>query len=425
MNEFLGKSILVMGATSQTVPFITKAQEMGIKVYCADYSESATAKRYADFPLLIDCFDIDQLEKVVEEKSIDGIVLGCADVLLPPYEELCRRTGKPCYATKEQVATFGNKKGLKIKLKEYGLPYIPEFSLVDIETIKDEDFPVFVKPVDNCSSKGMSVCYRREDLKQSVEKALGASRSKTILVERYMVCDDISITYTFVDGNVFVTSISDRYVNREQEGVGTITTALVYPSKYTQLYFDTIHDKACRMFREMGIKNGVLTMQSFVEEGKIMFYDPAFRTTGGQGYIIYNYFGAVDQIRMLIEFSLTGKMTEDISSISEECNFGSSWAVNLVLLVKTGIIKSIVGLDEAKKVPGVINVTPTHFEGDSVKGRGTLDQTLARLHIVADTKEELSQAIDSVIRGVRVFDTEDNDMLLTQFDTKDLQNYYV
>lgn len=427
MNEYKGKSILIMGATSQTVPFITKAHEMGVKVYCADNSTTAIAKRYADYPLLIDCFDIDQLEIVVNEKSIDGIVLGCADVLLSPYEELCHRTGKPCYATREQVDTFGNKKGLKIKLKEYGLPYIPEFKVSgeDTSIIKDEQFPIFVKPVDNCSSKGMSVCFKREDFSESVKKALDASRSKTILVERYMLCDDISITYTFADGNIFVTSISDRYVNREQKGVGTITTALVYPSKYTKLYFDTIHEKACNMFRALGIKNGVLTMQSFVENGQIMFYDPAFRTTGGQGYILYNYFGAVDQIRMLIEFALTGKMTNDIGKISTSCNFGSAWAVNLVVLIKTGTIKSIKGIEEAKRVPGVINVTQSHFEGDTVTGRGTLDQTLARLHIVADTKEELSQAIDSVIRGVRVFDTEDNDMLLTQFDTKDLQKYYV
>lgn len=425
MNEFIGKTILILGATSQTVPFIEKAHEMGIRVYCSDYNPDAIAKRYADYPLNIDCFDLDALAKKVIDLSIDGIVLGCADPLLAPYAELCKRLGKPCYATKEQVETLGNKKGLKEKLKDYGLPFIPEFELTsgkDVD-LKDDDYPVFVKPVDNCSSKGMSVCYKREDFADSVSKALSASRSKTILIERYMVCDDISITYTFVNGRIFVTSISDRYVNREQVGVGTITTALVYPSKYTQLYFDTIHEKACDMFRGLGIRNGVLTMQSFVENGKIMFYDPAFRTTGGQGYIIYNHFGTVDQIKMLIEFALTGKMTDNISEISDSCNFGKSWAVNLVVLVKTGTIKSIKGIEEANLVPGVINVTQNHFEGDIVKGRGTLDQTLARLHIVANTKEELAASIDAVIKGLQVVDADGNDMLLQQFDTSELNNY--
>lgn len=416
--EFKGKKILILGATSQTVPFVKKAQSMGIEVHVADHLENSVAKKYADVPVLINCFDIDALEKYVNTNNIDGILLGCADILLPSYNELCTRTGKYCYGTKEQIEVFGNKKGLKEKLREYDLPFIPEYSVTDenASAIPDNEFPVFVKPVDNCSSKGMSVCNTRAEFVISLNKALEASRSKTVLVERYMICDDISITYTFVDGKAYVTSISDRYVNREQKGYGTISTALVYPSKYTQLYFDTIHEKATRLFADMGIRNGVLTIQSFVEDGKIMFYDPAFRTTGGQGYIIYEHFGVVDQIDMLIEFALTGKMTDNTTSISETCNFGSDWAVNLVLLVKTGKIGFIKGLKEAENIPGVINVTQCHFVGDEVKGKGTLDQTISRMHIVAPSKEKLAESIKSVLEGLVVTDVEGNNMLMQQFD---------
>lgn len=424
--KYKGKKILILGATSQTVPFVKKAQSMGIEVHVADYLEKSVAKKCADVPVLINCFDIDSLEKYVLENAIDGILLGCADILLPSYYELCARTGKYCYAKKEQIEVFGNKKGLKNKLREYELPYIPEYNFSDDNSIAIpvEDFPVFVKPVDNCSSKGMSVCNSQSEFDTCINKALDASRSKTVLVERYMVCDDISITYTFVDGKAYVTSISDRYVNREQKGYGTISTALVYPSKYTQLYFDTVHEKAIRLFKDMDIKNGVLTIQSFVEDGKIMFYDPAFRTTGGQGYIIYEHFGVVDQIKMLIEFSLTGKMTDTVSEIKDSCNFGTSWAVNLVLLVKTGVIGSIQGIDEAKDIPGVINVTQCHFVGDNVKGKGTLDQTISRMHIVASSKSELASIIQRVLNGLIVTDVDGNDMLMEQFNPNILNEEY-
>lgn len=426
MKKFEGKKILILGATSQTVPFVKKAQEMGIIVYVADHLENSVAKRYADVPVLVNCFDVDALVEVVQKESIDGIVLGCADILLPSYNELCTRTGKYCYATKEQIEVFGNKKGLKEKLKQYGLPFIPEYHVYDSAAteIRDDEFPVFVKPVDNCSSKGMSVCNNRSEFESCLNKALDASRSKTILVERYMVCDDISITYTFVNGQAYVTSISDRYVNREQAGYGTISTALVYPSKYTQLYFDTIHEKAVRLFRDMGIKDGVLTIQSFVEDGKIMFYDPAFRTTGGQGYIIYEHFGVVDQIGMLIEYSLTGKMTEDLSTISDACNFGNSWAINLVILVQTGKIGYIKGLSEAAEIPGVINVTQCHFEGDEIKGKGTLDQTVSRMHIVSNTKEEMAVIIQKIFDGLDIRDEKGDNMLLTQFNPNILTTEY-
>lgn len=426
MDTLKDKKILILGATAQTVPFIKTAQKMGIKTYVADHIETSPAKKYADFPLLINCFDIDALEKAVYEYAIDGIVLGCADILLPSYQKLCERTGKFCYATSEQISVFGNKKGLKSMLKKYGLPFIPEYSVEKIEDcnlIPDEDFPIFVKPVDNCSSKGMSVCYVRDNFEECYNKAMSASKSKTILVESFMECDDISITYTFVDSNVFVTSISDRYVNRDQKGVGTITTALVYPSKYTDLYFKTIHDKACKMFKDLRIVNGILTIQAFAKDGKIMFYDPAFRVTGGQGYIFFDYFGKVDQIKMLIEFSILGSMLNGPINIDPSCNFGDKWAVNLVILAKTGQIGVIEGIEEIKRMSGVINVTQSHFDGDVITGRGTLDQTVARLHIVADTKEDLGVLIDRVLATIRVTSNDGSNMLLTQFDTEMLKTY--
>jgi biotin carboxylase len=354
-------------------------------------------------------------------------VLGCADILLPVYQKLCERTGKYCYATAEQVSIFGNKKGLKGMLKKYGLPYIPEYQFAtigDCNLISDDEFPVFVKPVDNCSSKGMSVCYTRDDFQSCYNKAMDASRSHTILVEQYMVCDDISVTYTFVSGRVYVTSISDRYVNREQKGVGTITTALVYPSKYTELYFETIHEKACRLFEDLKIENGILTIQAFAKDNKIMFYDPAFRVTGGQGYIFFDYFGKVDQIKMLIEFSITGNMMGNGEEIDSSCNFGKNWATNLVILAKTGTIGSIEGFDKIKDYPGVLNVTQSHFEGDEIRGRGTLDQTVARIHLVADDKEKLQELINRVLDTITVTDVKGENMLLKQFEPSILSTAY-
>ncbi|MCD7738469.1 MAG: hypothetical protein LUH58_05435 [Lachnospiraceae bacterium] len=418
-----GKKLLIMGATAQTVPFVETAKEMGIITYVADHLEDSVAKKYADRPLLVNCLDVDALEKIVRDESIDGVLVGCADILVPYYAELAERTGKFCYVTGKQASVLGNKKGLKKSLRKYGLPTIPEYfpdEYGNYETIKFH-FPVFVKPVDNNSAKGMSVCYCEEEFEAAKEKALAASRSKTILVEDYMVCDDITVSYTLVDGEVHVVSIYDRYVNREQKGVGTIPTGLLYPSKYTDLYFETAHDKVCKMFPALDMKNGVLSIQAFVCDGKIMFYDPAFRTTGGQGYLFYKYFGMCDQIKMLIRFALTGSMVDEKENIKWQCNFGSSCAMNLVILIKTGVIGKIEGLEQIKDLPGVLNITQCHFEGDGVTNYGTLDQTLARLHLIADSKENLRELIKKILNLVKVVDCSGNNMLLgQQFDYNEL-----
>ncbi len=408
-----------MGATAQTVPFVEYSKKWEIKTYVADHVVNSPAKKYADVPLLINCFHVDELERLVNEEKIDGILLGCADVLLPYYQQLCERTNKFCYATREQVKVFGNKKGLKQALKDHELPTIPEYDLMNGEIDFNQlSYPLFVKPVDNNSSKGMSVCHDYSEMEKCCSKALSASTSKTILIEKYMVCDDICVTYTFIDKEVYVTSISDRYVNRENLDTGTITTALIYPSKYTDLYFDTMHKKMCELFQSLEICNGVLTIQAFVEDGKIMFYDPAFRTTGGQGYIFFNHFGILDQVEMLITFALSGKMVLKEKCLTHICNFGDKWAANLVILIKTGIIKDIQGFEEIESIKGVLNITQSHFNGDAIVEKGTLDQAVARLHIVADSKKELSERIKKSLSLIHITDENGNDMLIKQFDSK-------
>jgi hypothetical protein len=178
------------------------------------------------------------------------------------------------------------------------------------------------------------------------------------------------------------------------------------------------------MFEDLKIKNGILTIQAFVKDNKIMFYDPAFRVTGGQGYIFFEYFGKVDQIKMLIEFSITGNMIENEEAIDSSCNFGKNWATNLVILAKTGTIGLIEGFDKIKDYPGVLNVTQSHFEGDEIRGRGTLDQAVARIHLVADNKENLKELINRVLDVITVTDVKGKNMLLKQFEPSILSTAY-
>ncbi len=112
---FNNKKILILGATSETVKLVQRANEMGLETFVVDPYVDAPAKRYANHAIDIDCFDIEKLVNLVEKNKIDGILPGCADILIPIYFELCSRTGKYCYVNKEIVYTLNNKNGELIK----------------------------------------------------------------------------------------------------------------------------------------------------------------------------------------------------------------------------------------------------------------------------------------------------------------------
>lgn len=418
--KFQGKKLLVLGATAQTVPMVETANDMGVITYVADHISGSLAKRSASVAVDIDCFDVDSLEQVVRKERIDGIIVGCADRLLLPYYELCRRVQKPCYVAKDILDVFNNKKGLKTALKKYGLPVIPEWNYVGEQTkTEDWELPVFIKPADNNSAKGMSVCYQRKEISAAIEKAMDTSASKTILVERYMNCDDITVNYMFFNGFPIVFYITDRYVDRGQAGCGTIPTALIYHSKYKQLYFDTMHDKMCRMFTDLGLKNGILLLQGFVQNGQIMFYDPALRITGEQGHIFIKHATSVDQIAILISYALTGKMGEKIKVPQGDVLY-CGWGCELVINAGLGRIGKINGLREVERLPEVLRVTQIHFPGDEIVMRGTLDQTIARIHVMAESKDGMKDSAERILSMISVVDESGNNMLLGQVNLKEI-----
>jgi len=422
MDNFSGKKILFLGATPETIPLVKTAKECGLITYVADHVENSPAKVYADYPVLENCFEVEKMCEIVNTQKIDGVLIGCADILVPVYQQVCEITNKYCYVTKQQVDVFGNKKGLKNKLVEYGLPVIPEYKLDKsffVEDLKNIIYPVFVKPVDNNSSKGMSICSNEEELRIAFAKALSFSRSQNVLVEKYMISDDFYVEYLFENGNIHVISIGDRYVTR-QPGVGTITAAFIYPSKYADLYFATTHEKICKLFHGIKMSNGTLVLQGFIEDGKIMFYDPGLRINGGQDYFLIKHTNNFDLLRSLVNFSITGQMLSPEENVNL-WQLNGNRASNLVFSVKTGKIGKIEGIEEAKLKKNVINVTQEHKTGDVISLYGTGQQILSRMHLVAGSLEELLDTIRLIQNNVKVYDESGNDILLPGFD---LNKYY-
>ena len=413
------KKLLILGSTAETIPLVKTANRMGLVTFVADNRKDSPAKAFAARPVLIDGFDVDSLCALVRDEGMDGVMVGCADILVPVYRELCERTGLFCYIPADQGHVFCNKMHFKEALRAHGLPVIPEYHL-DGRFLEEDlariEYPVLLKPVDNNSSRGMTVCYDRSDLGDAYRKAMECSRSRTILVEKYMVCDDFTLGYVFRKGKVTVMFTSDRYVNREQKGCGTITAAVFYPSRFSELYFATTHARICRLFEDSKISDGTMSIQGFIQNGEIMFYDPAFRISGGQEYLLNRHFCGVDLLEALIGFSLTGNMGKGWLHRDDFWKFDGKCACNLAFSVKTGTIGGIEGLDEVEAWPEMINVTREHGPGDVIQDAGTAQQNIARVHLVADGKASLAERVKKAQSIVKVFDCRGEDMMLGGVD---------
>ncbi|MDE7104357.1 MAG: ATP-grasp domain-containing protein [Ruminococcus sp.] len=416
------KKLLIMGANPETISLICKAKDMGIKTYVTDYNKKTYAKKFADVPLNIDAMNIDAIVDYVRKENIDGVLVGVAEALMTSYCKVCAELEYPCFASLEQFEIMTAKNKFKDTCRKYGVPVVDEYSVDNPDEIR---YPVVVKPVDSSSSKGISICQNRAELDTAVEKALSFSPSKTILIEKYMGGLEVIMYYVIQNGEPSFVAMCDRYTSKEQEGITQLPSAYIFPSKHIERFKSEADEKVCNMLRGLNIENGVLFLQSFIDDdGSVRVYEPGFRLNGAQEHMIVSQITGIDAKELLINYALNGKMSDKKVSEMADPYFKGKWACKLSPLVKEGKIGRIEGVDAIRNMYGVISVNPNYEDGETVKGLGTQRQMAANIFIYADNRDELAERVDQVIKNFRVFDENDGNMLLKPFDIDIIMQEY-
>lgn len=420
-REFEGKKLLILGGNPETKPLVEIANNMGIKTIVTSGRHSDTAKAVAWKSYDVDGMDVPGLIALAKEEQVDGVLVGVADILVPSYCKVCDALGVPCYATQQIVDVFAFKDVFKATCERYGVHGIPEYYLdadMKREDLDKIEYPVMIKPVDNGGGVGMTVAYNEGELLEGVHKALNASNKKRFIVEKYMQCDDMGMYYTFKDGYCSASCIYDRYTTDEQPGLSRVCLGGTYPSKHLNAYFERMHNNALRLFKEIGIKNGVLMLSGFYDNGEFYVYDTGFRLQGEAPHLLMKAIHGFDQREMLIRFALTGSEGNVNLEEEDDTKLRGHWAATLWVLLKNGHITQIQGLEHVEEDPRVVaNIQRLH-EGDDVATEwvGTEKQVLTRMYLVCDSKVELANCLKEYQEKIRVLDEQGNNLVLKGFN---------
>lgn len=420
-REFEGKKLLILGGNPETTPLVEIANSMGIKTIVSSGRHTDAAKKVAWKSYDVDGMDVAGLISIARDEQVDGVLVGVADVLVPSYCKVCDALELPCYATQEIVDVFAFKDVFKATCERYGVHGIPEYYL-DAE-MKREDldkiqYPVMIKPVDNGGGVGMTVAYNESDLIEGVKKALEASNKKRFIVEKYMLCDDMGMYYTVKDGYCSASCIYDRYTTDEQPGLSRVCLGGTYPSKHLDEYFERMHENTVRMFKEIGIENGILMLSGFYEDGEFYVYDTGFRLQGEAPHLLMKAIHGFDQREMLIRFALTGSEGNIDLKKDDDTKLRGKWASTLWFLLRKGHISKIEGLDKISEDKRVVANIQRLNEGDDVLPEwiGNEKQVLTRMYLVCDSKRELAECLKEYQEKVKVYDENGNNMVLKGFN---------
>lgn len=420
-KDLKGKKLLLVGGLHTTADLVNLAHRNGVEIGVADYNHNTYLKQIADYAYDVNVYDEDAMAKLCREEHIDGIITAFNERLGSVVRMLGDRVGLPFPFTVEQMKMSTNKKNFKHTCIKYGVPVPKEYVIKDIQDISKTqiNYPVIIKPVDSASSVGVTPCMDQRELELGFEKAKSASKSGDVIVEQYLPYDEVNLTYIAQDGDIKLAAIHDRYFNTTQKSATKAPDLYIYPSRYTDLILEKYNENILNMLRSIGIKNGSLFIQAVIKGEQMYCYEAGIRLNGCKTYQILEYENGYNTFEHLMEFALTGSMGKKVEFNPKF----KRWYATLNVLGEPGAtIARYEGEKALETYPWLIHIAKRYKEGETIPAdsAGTLIQDTTRIHVVADTKEELMERIDKVNELYKILDPKGRNIILQPHDTAEV-----
>lgn len=432
MKECEGKKILILGGTSSSLDIVKTAQKMGAYVIVTDDGEvnNRVAKQIANETAMVSTSDIEGLIRLVNEKNIDGAFCGPSEFNIKNLILLCEKTNLPCYATLELWNKCADKQIFKDYCIKNNVLTAPQYDISffkDSLTDKDIEYPLIVKPVDGCSSKGISICNNRQEVIKAYDFALLWSECKRVIIEKYIDNGGqiFSFRYILDNGNYYPYLTFDTHIVDPINKKYLISAFTYLPSDLMDIFLSDVDRHVQEMFSDMGLKNGVAFIQGIPYEGKIYCHEMGYRLSGGMIYKITERMLNINDMKIMLRYALGEQIitNKEIESLNTKINRTQKEVMaQLMIPLQSGIIGNIEGVDEIKEKPYVVDFLQYYQIDDEIKTEalGTLGQHFGRYTLCAKSKKEMIEAVNEIQSKIRIKNKQGADMFMMKFDTNRL-----
>ncbi len=390
------KKLLVIGASILQLPAIRKAKELGYYVGVVDFNPKAIGIPYADEYFNESTIDIPAVVRVAKLFHPDGIMTLATDMPMRSIAAACQATGLPGIST--DTAVKATDKGEMIKAFEtHGVEH-PWFHICldkgDFEKVSETvGFPCIMKPTDNSGSRGVVLCHSREQLLKEYDYACGESRGGGVILEEYMQGPEVSVEVICLDGTPHVLQVTDKLTTGAPHFV---EMGHSQPSGLPEQDLARIRDLASRAVKAVGIQNGPAHVEIILTAAGPKMVELGARMGGDciTTHLVPLSTG-VDMVRATIDLACGGS-----PDISPKFNKG---AAIRYFDVPQGVIQNIGGVEEARKQPGVQEISFVRQVGDEV---GKIGSSVDRVGFVIAQGEDAKDAVGKCELAMKLVSVE-------------------
>ncbi len=357
------KRVLVMPGGLWQVPVVRLAQQMGCFVICADGTANPPCWEVADEFVQVELQNIDALVELGRKWHIDAVLTDQTDFAVPLVAQVARRLG--LRGLPVEVANAATNKGLMRQRAAEGNVVQPRFrvcqTVADVRAaIAELGLPLFCKPVDSQSSRGVCVLKTADetDIKAALARCLDATKTRQAIVEQYIQGTECTAEAFVVGGKATLLAISDKTHYADLPGVAR---TLTYPAAFAGDVMARIEEANARVIGALGIPFGITHAEYLVDDrGQPWLVEIAAR--GGGTRITTHIVPAVSGFEP-VPALLRVLLGRDVI-IPPRKNRGAQLRF---LRLPPGRVQRFVNLDELQKRPGIIEIMFNVAPGDVIR----------------------------------------------------------
>ena len=347
----LKQPIVIIGGGVHQIPYVEYCKENKIPTIVIDQNENAMARDYSDLFLNIDTSNdtevIEAINKYCQKDGIAGVLVAGVELAILGAKISTHFKTKSISVITAINAT--NKIIRAEKFKEFGIPS-PEYEIVDSIHSVSLNYPYVIKKQEGSGSRGVRVIASEEDI-FSAEKDFSGNGNSQYLVEEFIYGHEISIEAFIHKGKFYYYCFAVRDIESISNG-----KIIEHGSISDPLYDDKNRNKVKKVFESaclaLGIEEGPAKGDILYTNSGPKVLEVASRSAPLAPLLSGRIYD-IDMVSMHVKWALGLDFVFEPLPL----DFSKSKPVShRILFHKPGILKSINGIDEAKKSKGVLEI---------------------------------------------------------------------
>ncbi|MGZ4135142.1 MAG: ATP-grasp domain-containing protein [Tumebacillaceae bacterium] len=355
--------------------------------------------------LVCDTNSLEAVKQTIEANlNVDELcgIATTSEFYLETVAELTSAYGLPGNPA-DAMRTARNKSKTRQRLAEVGVRQ-PRFAIVKSEAdvaaaIEGVGLPCVVKPADDSGSNDVKLCNTPEEVEAQAKKILavhtnmrGQQTALTVLVEEYVDAPEYSVEMFTWQGETICVGITEKKLTGFPYFV---EAGHIFPAPLSDEVAEEMRSTVRAALQAVGVQNGAThTEVKLTSEGAAIIEINA-RLAGGMIPELIRYSTGIDMLENQIKSA--ANRLEGV-----EVNHTGYAGIHFIIADEPGVLSEVQGVEEARSLEGVAQVTVTGKPGANVQPPRNAYDRLGYVIAHGATYEEADQRLKAAVAKIKV-----------------------